>query len=102
MATWVIILISVISVVALVVLATACYRKIPSNQLLVKYGAFIKDGFLIRRGGEVFMIPFIQGIKTIDLGLMNQDVILKDAYSANKIPVNLTADVTFKVSSVAL
>ena len=101
MATWVIILISVISVVALVVLATACYRKIPSNQLLVKYGAFIKDGFLIRRGGGVFMIPFIQGIKTIDLGLMNQDVILKDAYSANKIPVNLTADVTFKVSSVA-
>ena len=101
MATWVIILISVISVVALVVLATACYRKIPSNQLLVKYGAFIKDGFLIRRGGGVFMIPFIQGVKTIDLGLMNQDVILKDAYSANKIPVNLTADVTFKVSSVA-
>ena len=90
----------VLSIVVLfTVLSLAFYKKIPSNKLLVKHGLGVKNGYLIKRGGGVFVIPFLQGTKEIDLGLMNTDVKLKEVLSLNKIAVNLVADATFKVSS---
>lgn len=80
------------------ILMFVCYKKVPSNKLLIKYGLGIK-GTVIKRGGGAFIIPYFQGIKTIDLGLMNTDIKLNDVLSLDKISSNLLADATFKVSS---
>ena len=93
--------IGIVALILLVIIGVmfVCYKKVPSNKLLVKYGLFVKNRFQIRQGGGAFLIPYFQGIKMIDLGILNTDIQLKEALSLNKIPVNILADATFKVSS---
>ena len=66
---------------------------------MIKYGAFVKGRFIIKHGGGMFVIPIIQGVKRLSLGIINADIPLKGAYSANKIPVNVEVDASFKISS---
>jgi flotillin len=75
------------------------YKKCSSNELMVKYGAFIKGGFSIKHGGGMLVIPILQGVKRLNLGIHNADIRLQGAYSKNKIPVNIMVDASYKISS---
>ena len=92
----------IIGAVAFVVLFSAwlisCYKRCPSDKILVVYG---KTGggqsAKCYAGGAAFVYPVIQDYKYLDLTPLSIDVNLKDALSKQNIRVNVPSQFTVGV-----
>lgn len=81
---------------ALIGMLKAFIRVCPTNQILVITGAKTnvggkQYGFRVQKGGWTTVIPFIQGVEKIDLGIIQIDVQIENVNSANGITVGADA-----------
>ena len=81
---------------ALITILKSFIRVCPTNQILVITGAKTnvsgkQYGFRIQRGGWTTVIPFIQGVERIDLGIIPINVQIENVNSANGITVGADA-----------
>jgi len=81
---------------ALIAVLKSFIRICPTNQILVITGAKTsvggkQYGFRIQRGGWTTVIPFIQGVERIDLGIIPINVQIENVNSANGITVGADA-----------
>ena len=81
---------------ALIAILKSFVRVCPTNQILVITGAKTnvggkQYGFRIQRGGWTTVIPFIQGVERIDLGIIPINVQIENVNSANGITVGADA-----------
>ena len=81
---------------ALITILKSFVRVCPTNQILVITGAKTnvggkQYGFRIQRGGWTTVIPFIQGVERIDLGIIPINVQIENVNSANGITVGADA-----------
>lgn len=79
-------------------LLLSCYKKCPTDKILVKYGL---GGNKIFNGKGTIVIPFFQQHKYMELTPQNLDIILNSSsglVSKDKIKLSIEADATFSIS----
>jgi flotillin len=95
----VLLLILGLTFVALLMGFAKCYKRCPSNKILVIYG---KTGSGVARcvhGGASFVIPLIQAYEYLDLEPFVVPIDLKSALSAENIRVTVPTTVTAAIST---
>lgn len=91
-------------VLFLVTMVSKQYKKCPSNQALVVYGAGTgkkgsNQAAKVVHGGGAFVIPLIQDYAYLSLEPIALDVDLKEALSKNNIGVNVPSSFTVGISA---
>ena len=79
----------------------SCYRRCPSDKILVIYGKNVGDGksFKCIHRGAAFVWPIFQAYQYLDLTPIPLAIKLEGVPSRQKIRVNMTATVTIGIST---
>jgi flotillin len=89
-----------IIVFALVISILKCYRRCPSDKILVIYGHGTGwQTAICMHGGAAFVWPIIQDYQYLDLTPMESKVELKDVLCLDKARVDISLDVIVAIST---
>lgn len=89
-----VILVLFILFIRLIVLS---YKKVSSNEALVVWGAGIKNGFKIKKGGASFVIPGLQQSATLSFRPIVVPVQISDARSSENVEVSIDSVFTLSI-----
>lgn len=93
--------IAIIAIVVLIFISivASSYKKVASNEALVIWGAGIKDGYKIKKGGASFVIPGLQQSEVLSFTPMVTQIDINDIRSKERVGVNIGTTFTLAVGS---
>jgi len=89
----------VVAALALLLFLLKCYRRCPSNKILVIYGKTGRGAAKCVHGGAAFVWPVIQACQYLDLEPFVVPIDLKSALSQENIRVSVPTTVTAAISN---
>jgi flotillin len=91
---------SIVGVLGITAFFYSCYKRCPSDRILVIYGMRTRSlSFRCIHGGKTFVWPFIQHHQFLDLTPIPIDAKLKGLKDKNNIPVNIPSTYTIGIST---
>lgn len=97
-----IVIFTIVAASAIGVFIYSCYKRCPSDRLLVIHGMMIGERnrpFRCIHGGKTFVWPFIQHHQFLDLTPIPIDARLNGLKDKNNIPVNVPSTYTIGIST---
>ncbi|MBL7139848.1 MAG: flotillin family protein [Planctomycetes bacterium] len=92
------ILLIIVAVLSLLMFFIRCYRRCPSNKILVIYGKTGRGAAKCVQGGAAFVLPIFQACQYLDLEPFVVPIDLKNALSQENIRVSVPTTVTAAIS----
>jgi len=93
------VIVLIIAALSLLIFIIRCYRRCPSNKILVIYGKTGRGAAKCVHGGAAFVLPVFQACQYLDLEPFVVPIDLKSALSQENIRVSVPTTVTAAVSN---
>ena len=91
---------SIVGVLGITAFFYSCYKRCPSDRILVIYGMRTRSlSFRCIHGGATFVWPIIQHYQFLDLTPIPLEINLRDAKDKNNIPITLFSILTVGIST---
>ena len=90
-----------VSLVIILAYIASCYKRCPSDRILVIFGAGLEKGRSVKciHGGGAFVMPLIQDFTYLSLEPMKVSMELNNALSKDDKKINLEANFRFAIST---